>query len=89
MKKLGKINDLYCFSKEAAAIRGISDIIGCYKGKFFAWELKRSEKEAQKTTGRIALQKYHISLVKKAGGIGEIIYPENFEEKLAEMIRDY
>lgn len=67
------------------ALRGISDIIICYQGRFTCWELKRSEKEARKTTGRIVLQKYHIQKVKEAGGMGEFVYPENFEEKFREL----
>ena len=82
---LKKVDDLYFFVKEAAAIRGIPDIIGCYKGKFFAWELKRSEKESR-SSGRAALQKYTIGLVRKAGGIGEFVYPENYKEKFNELI---
>lgn len=85
INKLKKIPDLYFFKKEAMAIRGIPDIIGCYKGRFFAWELKRSEAESHKMTGRIVLQKYIISLIRKAGGIGEFVYPENFEERLEEL----
>lgn len=77
---------LYHFTKEACAIRGIPDLIGCYKGRFFAWELKRSAKEASKTTGRIALQRYTLKLICKAGGIGRIVHPDNFEECLAELL---
>lgn len=77
---------LYEFTKEAAALRGIPDIIGCYKGRFFAWELKRSAKESRKLTGRIALQRHVLRLIQKAGGIGRLVHPDNFEECLAELL---
>lgn len=79
--------DLFYFTKEAKSLRGIPDLIGCYKGKFFAWELKQSEKESQKTQGRIALQRYILSLIRRAGGIGEIVYPENLDEKFQELFQ--
>jgi len=85
-KRLNSVPDLYYFVKEAVAIRGIPDIIGCYKGTFFAWELKRSEKEANKKTGRIVLQRHNLSKIKSSGGIGEIVYPENFECAFSSLI---
>lgn len=85
-RKLDAQDDLYYFVKEALALRGIPDIIGCYRGRFFAWELKRSEQEAKKKTGRIVLQRHVINTIRKAGGIGEIVYPENLEEKLNELL---
>ncbi len=64
--------------KEAASIRGIPDIIGCYNGRFFALELKKDLKEASKSVGRIVLQQQAIKKITKAGGIGAIIWPEVF-----------
>jgi hypothetical protein len=78
-------NDLFYFTKEAKSLRGIPDLIGCYKGIFFAWELKQSEEEAQKIHGRIALQRYILSLIRRSGGIGEIVCPENLDEKFLEL----
>lgn len=83
---LKDIDGLYFFVKEAASIRGIPDIIGCYKGRFFAWELKRSEKESLKKRDGHELQKYVISKIVKAGGIGRITYPENFQECINELL---
>lgn len=68
------------------AIRGIPDIIICYKGRFVAWELKRSKYEANKKTGRIVLQRYVIGRIREAGGIADIIHPDNLEDKLNELI---
>jgi len=85
ISELKDIKDCYFFVKEAAAIRGIPDIIGCYKGMFFAWELKRSEKEASKKRDGYELQKYNIKKINDSGGIGRIVYPENFKECLEEL----
>lgn len=86
MKKLLKdLPDTWHFTKEALALRGLPDIIGCSRGQFFAWELKRDHKEANKKTGRIVLQRYILSLINKAGGIGRIVHPDNLEEALQEI----
>ena len=81
IQRLKSIKGLYYFKKEAKAIRGIPDIIICYKGQFFAWELKRSEKH-QAT----ALQKHNIAKINKAGGYAAIVYPENFAEELEKLL---
>lgn len=86
IKRLKEIDELYFFVKEALALRGIPDIIMCYKGRFFAWELKRDSKEASKKTGRIVLQRYTLQLIRKAGGVGELVHPDNLEEKLEQLL---
>ena len=86
LKRLRSHDDMYVFVKEAKSLRGIPDLIGCYKGQFFGWELKRSEAEARKNTGRIVLQKHILKLIQSAGGIGEIVYPENLHEKMTELL---
>jgi hypothetical protein len=43
MATLKDIDGLFVFSKEAKSLRGYPDIIGCYQGRFFGWELKRSD----------------------------------------------
>ena len=87
MSRLKDLNGLFVFSKEAKSLRGYPDIIGCYRGQFFGWELKRSESEARKQTGRIVLQRHILTLIQQSGGIGEIVHPDNFEEKLAELLQ--
>lgn len=85
--RLDQVEGLFYFVKEAKSLRGLPDIVGCYKGHFFAWELKRSKSESNKTTGRIVLQRHKLSQIQKADGIGEIVHPENLEQKLAELLR--
>jgi hypothetical protein len=86
MKRLKELEGMFVLSKEAKSLRGYPDIIGCYKGRFFGWELKRSESEARKRTGRIVLQRHILTQVRNAEGIGEIVHPANFERKLNELL---
>jgi len=93
LKKLKGVRTIYFFTKEAVAIRGIPDIIGCTtSGRFFAWELKRSRWEVYYKTkkgiksGRSTLQWHNIQKIRRAGGIAEFVYPENLYEKLKELI---
>ena len=79
LRDLGRIEGLYVFKKEAAAIRGLPDIIGCFRGRFFAWELKREG-------GRVsALQTYNLDLINQAGGIGRLVSPCNYKEVFLEL----
>jgi len=81
---------LYFFTKEACSIRGIPDIIGCTRdGRFFGLELKRAKsevyyktKEGLKLHGRTKLQWHNIEKIRRAGGIADFVYPENFKEIL-------
>ncbi len=82
---LETIPNCYFFVKEAAAIRGIPDIIGCINGKYFALELKKDIKEAHKATGRIVLQRESIKKVLAAGGVGCILHPEFFNHFAVEF----
>jgi len=81
IRKLKKIEGLYFFKKEALAIVGIPDMIICYKGKFVAWELKKSMRDKP-----ALIQEYTLNQIRKSGGIAEVVYPENFEEKLEELL---
>jgi hypothetical protein len=80
-------DDCYYFVKEAKTLRGIADIIGCYKGVPFFWELKRSERELHHWRDGHELQKYNLERANAAGGMGWFVYPENLEEALAELLR--
>lgn len=87
IKRLNNIDGVFAMKvRGGGSFRGIPDIIGVANGVFFGWELKKNAKDARRKTGRIVLQKYMIDKIKKAGGIAEIIYPENFEEKLRELM---
>lgn len=59
--------------------RGLPDIIGCYKGLYFAFEVKRPGGEAT------PLQAFTLQRIKLAGGTSAVIY--SFEEA-QELIRE-
>ena len=82
LKHLRKQEGLYVFKKEAHAIRGIPDIIGCWNGRFFALELKKSLADTRKETGGIVLQKYNIGKINEARGFAILSCPETFEEDM-------
>lgn len=65
---------------------GYPDIIGVYKGRFFALEVKRDKHGVAQRTGRIALQRYVMLMIKRAGGFAEFIYPEIEEEVLSALL---
>lgn len=87
VKKKLKEAGVFHFVKEAKSLRGLPDIVGCYNGRFFGWELKRSAQEARKRTGRIVLQRHILSQIRKHGGIGEIVHPDNLDKKLQDLLR--
>lgn len=84
--RLKGTNKCWHFTKEALSLRGLPDIVGVYEGRFFAWELKKNQSEANRKTGRILLQRYILALIRKAGGIGEIVHPENFESMYQNLL---
>lgn len=53
---------------------GIPDLICCMSGIFVAIELKADDGKPT------ALQKFNINKINAAGGIGIILYPNNFED---------
>lgn len=62
---------------------GIPDILVCKNGKFIGLELKKEGGRASE------LQKYNIRKINEVGGIGIILYPNQFEDfkKLIEGIK--
>ena len=78
--RLAGIPELYVVKIQQVALRGVPDMLICYKGKFFAWELKTD-------TGKPTdLQNYVISKIKKAGGVARVVTPKTFEEAMEELL---
>lgn len=50
--------------------KGIPDIVGCYKGRFIGFEIKRPGKDYKEPT---AYQKKQLKDIKKAGGISAVV----------------
>ncbi len=65
----------YYFSPQAGIYgrSGVPDIIGCYKGRFFAIETKAGKNKAT------ALQLKELQKIHDAGGVALIINEENVE----------
>jgi Holliday junction resolvase len=61
---------------------GIPDLLVCYKGKFIGIELKTDKGKAS------VLQKYNISKIQKAGGIGIVLRPSTFKKFRYEILRE-
>lgn len=80
MRRLAMFDQLWVFKTQMVARLGIPDLIGVYRGRFFAWELKSKEGSPSQ------IQSWTLTKIQEAGGIGEVVYPENFEEKLAELL---
>ena len=80
MRKLKEIDGGFFFTKEAMSLRGYPDILGCYRGRFIALEVKRSKADSTRATGRTPLQKYILEKINDAGGYATFIYPENEDE---------
>lgn len=48
---------------------GLPDIIGCYKGKFFAFETKTPDKRSNTS----ARQVYVMNKIRQAGGVAQVV----------------
>ena len=79
-RRLIKVPNLWLVKAQMVAIRGIPDILFCYRGNFFAWELKVGDNKASK------LQAWRIQEIRKAGGHARVVTPENFEQAFKEDI---
>ncbi len=73
-----KIPGLWYVKTQQVSIRGTPDILMCYKGRFIAMELKRS-KDAVIT----AVQEYNLQKINDCGGLGLVVYPDNFKVVLS------
>lgn len=82
MKKLRAINGVWCESINQIAISGTPDIIGCYRGRFFAIECKRDG------ASRVAeIQEYTLERIRGAGGMAFIWHPGNYEAMFEDFFR--
>lgn len=71
-KRTGKV---WSVKVQQVAISGTPDILACINGRFVALELKRSK-------GAVIseLQKHVLKKINDAGGLGLVVYPENWDE---------
>lgn len=72
-EQLNKLKpDLWYYCAQDRFTCGIPDIIGCYKGKMFALEIKKSE--GDKPSG---IQEYTLGLIGNAGGKVKVLWNSN------------
>jgi len=83
VKKILEEYRVYCFMPATGGYgrSGIPDIVGCYKGVFFAVECKAG----RGTT--TALQEKELRKIREAGGTAFVINETNTEE-LSQWLRD-
>lgn len=83
---LSKLPDWWGFKVQGGGsqMRGVPDIVGCYRGLFVGFEVKRP------VVGRISeLQKHRIEQIKSAGGQAFVVYGvEDVKQALAVLSSD-
>lgn len=60
---------------------GLPDIIGCYNGRFFAFEVKMADKRDNVSMR----QRYVMGLITKAGGLAEVVCSPREAEEFLEV----
>lgn len=78
--RLSSIPGIWHVKIQQVALRGIPDILICYKGKFFAWELKVGRNDVTQ------LQNFVLNNISKAGGVARVVTPESLEEAMEELL---
>lgn len=64
------------------ALRGIPDIIGCYQGKFFAWELKVPPNKLRPES----LQFEIVRQINEAKGLAREVTPDTLDKAIEELL---
>ena len=82
-----RANNIFYWSTDGAKVRGIPDIMAIRNRNFFAFELKRSHKEAIKKDARTTCQRNFLRKLSGGGGMGLFVYPENFG-RVCEFLED-
>lgn len=65
-------------------MRGLPDLIGCYDGRFFGFEVKMPDKRKNVSASQV----YVMSLIKRAGGITGVVCTANEAIEMLEAIPD-
>lgn len=64
-----------------AQMRGVPDIVGCWRGVFVGLEVKRPE------VGHVSeLQKHRIEQIRDAGGVAEVVYSLDDVKRVCEAL---
>ena len=78
--KLKQVPELWVVKIQQVALRGIPDLLICYKGMFYAWELKTEKGKLD------PLQEHVLNNIKLAGGIARVVTPANLDECMEELL---
>lgn len=78
--RLNKIAKIYHRKIQSKSLRGIPDLLICFRGWFIAWELKTDQGSTD------ALQDYDLAKVRQAGGFAMVVSPSNLEESIAFLL---
>lgn len=80
--RLKAIPNLWYTKVSQRSIRGVPDIIGCYNGRFFAWELKVPPNRLKKES----LQYHIVQRIKETGGLAREVTPATLQESIEELL---
>lgn len=72
LEDLKTIPNLWYVKTQEVSVRGIPDLLICYKGRFLAFELKVDSPPEE-------LQIYTLTKIKQAGGISSLVTPKNWK----------
>lgn len=78
LNRLKEVEGLWYAKIQSVSVRGIPDILICYKGQFIAWELKTDKGSVD------SLQSYTLNNIIKSGGIARVVSPHNIKEAFRE-----
>lgn len=80
LPKLRKIPNSFFESVQQISIRGTPDILGVINARFIALELKVGKNKPS------LMQEMKLKQIEEAGGYAKVVYPENFDEVLSELL---
>ena len=80
LKYLNGLPDCWAIKVISANQRGVPDIIGCYKGRFIAVEVKSTGNKPSK------IQQSQLNAIKQAGGIAEVV---TSLEQIHELVKEF
>ena len=82
LKYLNGLSDCWAIKVISANQRGVPDILGCYRGRFIALEVKSASGKPSK------IQQAQLDAIKKAGGITGVVTSLQQVQKLFEELGD-
>jgi hypothetical protein len=81
LKKLKEVPNIWVLKTHEIARRGVPDLIICFEGGFYAFELKKDSKESPDP-----LQTYELNTIsQKAKGVTGTLHPENYKKVLTKL----